>query len=214
MTTSPLTMTALCLAIAAGVLVGCAADAPPPPPVAGTPIAATPAPAPAVTGSVRQMTARIESVDQTSRAVLLRLPGNRLSTVIAGPQVQNLAQIRAGDSVTVRYMTAVAARVAPAGSPPPPAAALAAALAAARAEPGERPAGFVGEAVATRVNFLAFDRRTNTATFRLGNGRIVTTEVQQPEMRAFAGRLRRGQQVDLAYSEAVAVTVTPMPARR
>jgi hypothetical protein len=200
-------MAALWLALGGGALVGCAADAPPP--VATTPVAAAPTPPPVVVRDVKQMTARIESVDQTSRAVLLRLPSNQLTTIIAGPAVENLAQVRAGDNVTIRYVAAVAARVAPAGSAPGPGAAVG----AARAEPGQRPAAVVGEAVATRVRFIAFDRRRNVATFSLANGRVVSAELRSPEMQGFARGLRRGQQVDLAYGEAVAVAVTPMQRR-
>jgi hypothetical protein len=41
--------------------------------------------------------------DMSSRQVFLRTPEGTRATVVAGPEVRNLPQLRAGDRVTVAY---------------------------------------------------------------------------------------------------------------
>lgn len=183
-----------------GGLAACA-DTPPPAPPA-------PPPAPVVVGEVKEMRGRVESVDRTAREILVRF-GTRLTTVVAGPGVQNLNEIRSGDNILVRYQSAVAARIAPAGSADPSGAAVATAR-----ERG-RPEAAAGDLLVARVTFQSWNARTNTATVVTERGRTVELNVQDPQMRQFASRLRRGQRVDIGYSEAIAVAVTPMtPAQR
>jgi hypothetical protein len=86
----------------------------------------------------------LESVDQRSRDVLLRGPAGRLLTVKAGPEVRNLAQVRAGDRVRIAYQQAVAVQLSPPGGALPPAERDTAAVRAAR---GARPAGAAYDAV-------------------------------------------------------------------
>jgi hypothetical protein len=192
------------LLLAAGVA-ACAPDASAPAPTA------RPAqPAPVILGEIQEIRGRIETVDQSTREVLVRMPGDRLHTVVAGPEVQNLAQVRAGDHVVVRYHTAVAVRVAPAGSAAPDGVAVG----GARAEPGSRPGAAAGAVAARRVRFVSYNRNTHVATVVGADGRVRYLELRAPEMQAFARSLRRGQMIDAAFAEAVAVGITPMAARR
>jgi hypothetical protein len=70
---------------------------------------------------------------------------------VAGPEVRNLPQLRAGDRVTVTYQEAIAVQMAQPGSAPPDAAALV----AQRAAPGQLPGGAVGGVVAARVTVVS-----------------------------------------------------------
>ena len=56
----------------------------------------------------------------------------------------------------------------------------------------------------------AVDPATNTVSF-IGPNRIErTVTVRNPEVQAFIRRLRPGQEVDIVYEEALAISVTPM----
>jgi hypothetical protein len=184
-----------CLAGVAAMLSACAAPAQTPP-----------RPEPTAVAREAQFVAVVESVNQSTREVVLRGPeGNRV-TVTAGPEVRNLAQVRRGDRVVVTYGAALAVEMAPPGGGGPPAEV---ATGMARAEPGARPAGAVGQRVRARVRIQEVDPVTGRVAFVGPQGvrRVVTP--QNPAMADFARRLRPGDEVDMTYAEAVAVRVEP-----
>ena len=186
-----------CLAGIAAMLSACGAPAQPPPP----------RPEPTAVAREAQFVAVVESVDQSTREVVLRGPEGNLATVTAGPEVRNLAQVRRGDRVVVTYGAALAVEMAPPGGGGPPAEV---ATGMARAEPGERPAGAVGQRVRARVRIQEVDPVTGRVAFVGPQGvrRVVTP--QNPAMADFARRLRPGDEVDMTYAEAVAVRVEPV----
>ena len=120
--------------------------------------------------------------------------------------MRNLAQVRRGDRVHVTYGAALAVEMAPPGGAGPPAEV---ATGMARAEPGARPAGAVGQRVRARVRIQEVDPVTGRVAFVGPQGvrRVVTP--QNAAMADFARRLRPGDEVDMTYAEAVAVRVEP-----
>jgi hypothetical protein len=190
-----MTRSQACLAGIAAMLAACAAPAQPPP-----------RPEPTAVAREAQFVAVVESVDQNTREVVLRGPEGNLVTVTAGPEVRNLAQVRRGDRVHVTYGAALAVEMAPPGGAGPPAEV---ATGMARAEPGARPAGAVGQRVRARVRIQEVDPVTGRVAFVGPQGvrRVVTP--QNPAMADFARRLRPGDEVDMTYAESVAVRVEP-----
>jgi hypothetical protein len=201
-----LTRRSALMLLPAGFLVACE-TAPTPAPMPAAP------PPPAATFS-EEVTLRaiVETVDRTKREVLLRgqdgAQSGALVTVRVGSQVRNFNQIRSGDRVTVRYIIAVAAAIAPATSP---GTRPAAAVAGVRAPRGERPAGAVGDLVRARVRITAIDQATNTVSFVGPANRPRTVVLKRPEMQALLRNLNVGDQVDVAFEEALAVSVEPTP---
>jgi hypothetical protein len=61
--------------------------------------------------SVIETSATVESVDQQTREVRLRAADGRELAVVAGPEVRNLPELKAGDMVRVTYYESVAARL-------------------------------------------------------------------------------------------------------
>src|SRR6516162_6431218 len=116
---SPSMLSAVVGALLLAALSACQSPAPPPP-------------APTQVTHTRQVIATVESVDMSTRQVLLRTPDGARATIVAGPEVRNLEQLRAGDRVNVTYQVAIAVQMAQPGSAPPDVAALV----AQRAAPG------------------------------------------------------------------------------
>jgi len=152
------------------------------------------------------VTAVVESIDLAKRAVLLRGPKGGLQTVFVGEQARNLDQVKAGDRVTISYREAIAAEIVAPGSP---GGAPAAVIGGVRAPQGAMPGGAVGGQVQTRVMIRSVDLDTNTVTFVRPDGLVRVVAVRRPLGQQFIRGLKPGDEVDLTYSEALAISVQP-----
>lgn len=186
-------------AIVAVPLLGLVACAETPPPQPVNP------PAPTVASTAKEAVGVVRSVNARTRQVAILTPQNRTITVVAGPEVQNFAQIRRGDRVRIRYEEAIAAQIAPRGTELP----AQLDVAAARSMPGERPAGAVVTTVRDTVTVNAVDTTNNTVTFTGSRGVRRTLPVRTPQMQEFIRTIRPGQRVNVAIVEATAISVEP-----
>lgn len=151
----------------------------------------------------------VETVDPQSREVLLRGQGGaqtgKLLSFIAGRAVQRLDQIKPGDRVTVRYYQALAAQAVQAGAPgSQPSAGLAVQREA------TRPGGEVTLVRSGRVTITEVDRLGGTVSF-VGPANLTrTVTAENLQTRSFILGLRVGDQVDMVYEEALAISIEPM----
>jgi len=104
--------------------------------------------------------------------------------------------------------TAVAASLVPKGSGPVPNTTNQA-VAAARAEPGARPGAAVGSVTAKTVTIQDVNKSRNEVTFTGDDGIFRNVQIKNPDAQKFASTLKKGDQVDVTFSEAVAVSVEP-----
>ena len=163
-------------------------------------------PPPTHVSQTRQLVATVETVDMSTRQVLLRTPDGTRATVVAGPEVRNLPQLRAGDRVTVTYQEAVAVQMAQPGAAPP----NAAALVTQRAALGQLPGGAVSGVVTARVTVNSVAPDGTSVTFTDPRGVLHAAEVRDPRMQSFVQQLKPGDQVDVDYVNELAVRVEPM----
>ena len=167
---------------------------------------ATEPPKPAMRDSLVQKTATVESIDQASRLVTLRGEDGFARTVKVSNDVRNFPQIREGDKVVVSYYEAIAAEV---KKPGEGVQGVEAQVSAARADPGKMPAASSGVMLRTTVTIESVDKKANTVTFRNSDGILRTVDVPSPEGREFIKGLKKGDQVEIAYTEAFAIEVKP-----
>lgn len=160
--------------------------------------------------NTQTLAATVTAVDLENRLVSLEGENGRTATVEVAPDVKNLPQVAPGDKVVVRYYQAVAAQLKPI-DPAGPSDEVDIERAASTAEPGQKPAGSVGTTVTTTVVIDAVDRPSNTVVFRGPSGMLRSVEVADPKMREFVSGLKKGDQVEVTYSEALAVSVEPAP---
>ncbi|TCH95982.1 hypothetical protein EJV46_22150 [Roseococcus sp. SYP-B2431] len=174
-------------------------------------LAAAPAFAQAPEGAVVSRTATasavVESIDRSTRQLVLRGEDGTFETVVAGPNVRNLAQVHPGDTVVLEFGEALIVALA---NPADGAGPGGAGVAGARTAPGQRPGAGAAEGVRARVTVDAVNRRTGAVTFTGPAGVRRTARPRQPEMVEFARSLRPGQQVDIVYGRSVALRVEPM----
>jgi hypothetical protein len=165
-------------------------------------------PEPVSVENTQSISAKVESIDHAKRLVSLRAENGRTATVEVSPEVRNLDQVQAGDNVVVRYYQALAAQLKKKGE--------STTLnkidltdATARAEPGEKPGAAVGSTVTTTVVIDSVDQSFQTVTFKGPNGMLRTVGVETPKGKEFIQRLKKGDEVELTYTEALAVSVEP-----
>jgi hypothetical protein len=157
------------------------------------------------------MNAVVETVDPASRELLLRggsgEQSGALRSMVVSPRVQRLNQIRPGDRVTARYYQALAAQVVTplSGTSRP-----FEGVNVDRRETAGRPGGEVTRVRRGRVTITAVDPAANSVSFIGPNNVPRTVVAQNPEVQSFIRRLRVGDQVDLVYEEALAISVEPM----
>ena len=156
--------------------------------------------------STRQAEATVVGVQKEKRLVSLRGADGRTFTIEAGPEIRNFDQIRVGDQVIASYYEAVGFALKEPGSVD---SGPESALIAGRAKPGERPAGAVGRYAKATVAIESVDPKTYTVTFRGPDGLSRAIPVMTPEGREFASKLKPGDQVEVTYEEAVAISVEP-----
>jgi hypothetical protein len=157
------------------------------------------------------LNAVVETVDPASRELLLRGGGGTqsgaLMSMVVSPRVQRLNQIRPGDRVTVQYYQALAAQaVTPLSRTSQPFENVA----VDRRETAGRPGGEVTRVRRGRITVTAIDPTANSISFIGPNNVPRTVVAQNAEVQAFIRRLRVGDQVDLVYEEALAISVEPM----
>ncbi len=147
----------------------------------------------------------VESVDQKSRTVLLRDDHGDLETIIASPEVRNLAQVHPGDHVLVSVHRSVALEMSKPGSAP----VTAVEETAVRAKPGMKPAAYRGQTVQARVQILNIDLDHRTVSF-VGPARILrVVEITDPRLLEFVRTLHEGDEVDVTYRLGIAARVVP-----
>ena len=144
----------------------------------------------------------VENVDQSNREVRLRTTEGKELTVLAGPEVRNLAQVSAGDTVRLTYYEGVVARMAEPGAGGP----ATTSVVTARAPQGGKPAGVYGATTDMVVEFLAYDPTTGVATFKTPDG-VTQNVVVNPAMRGFAAARQPGDRVAVQFTNAVAAAI-------
>jgi hypothetical protein len=165
-------------------------------------VAEAPADAPkgeSVVSSV-EVTATVVKVDQATREVTLKTEDGNETSFVAGDEVKNLAQLNAGDLVTLTYVEALAYEVKKGGS----VVGAQATIAGGSAEPGMKPAGAIGRQVTMTVKITAIDPAIPSVTFTGPAGKTKTIKVMHPEK---LEGVSVGDTVELTYTEALAVRV-------
>ena len=157
--------------------------------------------------NVQTVSATVEAIDLDKRLLELR-DGDQTVTVQVSPEVRNLEQVKVGDRVVVRFFEAFAAQLRKKGESET-IGDVDAVAGSTRAPAGDKPGAAVGNTVTTTVVIEAVDRTDHSITFTGPTGMTRTVTVDDPQAQQFIGKLRKGDEVELTYSEALAVTVEP-----
>ena len=171
--------------------------------VGGTVVASEPGKAAIVRAA--ELSAQVVAIDKATRTVTLKGPQGNAVDIVAGDEVKNFDQIKLGDFVIARYAQALTLELrktkVKAGEPT-------VREEAARAKPGERPAVAGAREVTAIADVIGVDPKKSTITLKGPRGNVVTLDVQNPDQFKV---VKKGDQVDVTYTEALALSVEPAP---
>jgi Cu/Ag efflux protein CusF len=146
-------------------------------------------------------TATVEKIDMATREVTLnREEGEEPVTIIAGPDVRNLDQVRVGDRVTFTVSEELAIFAAPQGGGP----SITKTLEDRRTPMGGKPGRSVTNVVETSVTIVALDLATHTAVIREHSGDLRTIRVSD---RMNLDGIKVGDQAVMRHTKAMAISV-------
>jgi hypothetical protein len=189
------------LSLIAVVVAMCPAHAQPMrPPTETAVIASTPGKASAAV--TVDATAKVLAVDNASRTLTLQGPRGGTLEVVAGEEVRNFNQIRVGDLVVATYREALSLelRKSKGGG------GATETEVAARAAKGERPGAMAGRETRVTAEVIEVDRAKSVIALKGPRGNVVELKVNNPDHFKV---VRKGDQVDAVYTEAIAIAVRP-----
>jgi len=195
--------TTMAVTLFLAALPGCASHKspppPPPPPPAAAPVAALPSGK--IDAGTVSGTATVQRINLKTRHVTLKNADGTTFTIVAGPEVRNLKQVKKGDLVRVTYHESLAYQVMKAGTAQP---GVAASTDVSRAPLGEKPSGTVTQTATVRATIAAIDKSASTVTLRGPKGNLTTIKARDPSK---LDAVKVGDLVDITYTEALAVAV-------
>ncbi|MBB1061497.1 hypothetical protein [Marilutibacter spongiae] len=151
---------------------------------------------------------RVTGIDSNARLITVTDDTGRSIEIEAGPDVRNFNQIRQGDTVSVRYMTALAVGIQPAGDAKP---GVYESTDDHYAKTGERPARGQTKVTTIVAPITAVDVANHTLTVMGPQGNEWTFYVEKPENRARLATLKDGDMLQVSYITALAASVDRLP---
>jgi hypothetical protein len=152
-----------------------------------------------------EVTANITAIDKAARMVTLKGP-KRTVEIVAGDEVKNFDQLKVGDNVTVKFVEALTLELKKTTVKPD----IKADVAAVRATPGAKPGGAVGRQITIIAEVVMVDPENSIIALKGPQGRVVELPVQNKDQFKV---VKKGDQVEVVYTEAVALAVTPAAAK-
>jgi hypothetical protein len=169
-------------------------------------------PAPVAVEKTHTITATVERIDAKQRLVELR-KGDEVRTIQVPTEVRNFDKVKVGDEVAVTYYEGLAAEFKKKGTGTPIGTVDATTGTARMPEGASRPGAAVANKVKTTVVIEEVDRATHSVTFTGPSGMKRTVDVVDPKAQKFISELKKGDEVELTYVEALAVTLEPKLAK-
>ena len=148
-----------------------------------------------------EISGTLAAIDAATRRVTLDLDDGGPMSFVAGPEVQNFAQLAIGDRVEIEYLRALVLELRKGSTEEPWRIDDDQAI---RAIPGEKPAGATRKVVRAVAEVIAVSPEHGTITVQ-GPRHVVELRIPDPERLA---EIAVGDRIEAAYVEAAALSVT------
>lgn len=150
----------------------------------------------------------IIKIDAATRTITLKNQDGETS-IVAGPEVKNFAEIKVGDRFDVVYELAVAIELVKMKNPGAPSEQVN--TSTATAPQGDKPGMITTNTVTAVANVEAIDAVKNTVSLKGPQGSILKVKVQNPDLMK---DIAVNDQVKVVYAEAIAAVVSTPTAKK
>jgi hypothetical protein len=152
-----------------------------------------------------EISAKVVAIDKATRMVTLKGVQGIPVDVVAGDEVRNFDQIKLGNIVTARYVEALALDLRETKAADTD---VTVSEGSTRAKPGEQPAAAGERRITAIADVVAVDPKASTITLKGPRGNVAVLAVHNPDQFKV---VKVGDQVDVTYIEALALSVEPAP---
>jgi len=159
----------------------------------------------AYTSTLTRTTATVTAIDAAKREVTIQGEHGPV-TIQVGPGVKNFDNLKVGDRVNLSYYQGTAAQLVKGGKKVKDPAVSSFAQGN---SPGMSPSGLVGASATVTVKIQDVNLPTNTVAFTRSDGTTHIVQVKSPEMQSFIRDLKRGDTVQVTFTDSVAVEILP-----
>jgi plasmid maintenance system killer protein len=147
-------------------------------------------------------------IDAATRTVTLKNQDGETS-IVAGPEVKNFAEIKVGDRFDVVYEMAVAIELVKVKNPGAPSEQVT--TSTATAPQGDKPGIITTNTITATANVEAIDATKNIVSLRGPQGNVFKVKVQNPDLMK---DIAVNEQVRVVYTEAIAAVVSAPAAKK
>jgi hypothetical protein len=156
----------------------------------------------AMVAATATVTATVVAIDPGTRTVTLKDKKGKVFEVEVGEEARNFDQLRVGDLVTTEYRQAISLSLEKTGGPR----SATERFSEQRAPKGAKPGGTIGREVTVIADVVAINPKAKSVTLKGPQGNMVDVIVEDPEQMK---NIRKGDQVKVVYTEAIAISVSP-----
>ena len=144
-------------------------------------------------------TGTVEAIELASRTITLKKPDGTVVTVVAGPDVKRLSEVKVGDKITARYYDNVVIRLKHPGEPDVD-------TEAKTTTPSQQvlPGGTKAKQRTITATITAIDMKTPSVTFTGPHGYKYSSVVQD---KARLAKVKVDDKVDIVWTEALLVSL-------
>ena len=150
----------------------------------------------------------VTKIDAATRTVTLKNKDGETS-IVAGPEVKNFAEIKVGDHFDVVYELAVAIELVKVKNPGVTSEQVT--TSTATAPQGDKPGMITTNTITATANVEAIDAAKNTVSLKGPQGNIFKVKVQNPDLMK---DIAVNDQVKVVYTEAIAAVVSAPVAKK
>ena len=147
------------------------------------------------------VTATVTSIDLKTRTVELKGEDGKMASIVVPESVANLEKLKVGDTLTTTYAVSIAVQILKPGEAPAPVSAS-----SSKQGGGELMSAVQRSAV---LKIESIDLATNSVTLTGPKGNTETVKVKRPDIQERLKTLKPGDEVQITYTEAVAIKVEP-----
>ena len=150
----------------------------------------------------------VTKIDAETRTITLKNKDGETS-VVAGPEVKNFAEIKVGDHFDVVYEMAVAVELVKVKNPGAPSEQVT--TSTATAPQGDKPGIITTNTVTATANVESIDTAKSTVSLKGPEGNTFTVKVKNPDLMK---DIAVNDQVKVVYTEAIAAVVSTPAAKK